>query len=249
MERLRLAEPSFRALSGRLRFTVRRHKFNKDSLSYASDRSEKHASSGGSYSGYEPTRTGAPRSSENAPSCMAGGLQPAVAAVLERLLQVGHVRQRHCVRPHPQPDTLNPTPSILHPQPCTLNPRPSTLNPTTSRPRHLAQPQRLIQTNCILRRRFPFIQQHTIGIQFSEVHAMDHSTVSPAWWAWAPPSQKLSEYRTASMPTRSRATCASRACTRGTLRTTPPPGPAPKADSNQSCFAQKVSINTTTNHK
>ena len=105
--------------------------------------------------------------------------------MLERLLQVGHVRERHCVRPHPQPYTLNPTPSILHPQPCTLNPRPSTLNPTTSRPRHLAQPQRLIQTNCILRRRFPFIQQHTIGIQFSEVHAMDHSTVSPVWWAWA----------------------------------------------------------------
>jgi len=26
-------DPSFRALSGRLKFTVRRHKFNKDSLS------------------------------------------------------------------------------------------------------------------------------------------------------------------------------------------------------------------------
>jgi len=28
--------PSFRALSGRLKFTVQRHKFNKDSLSSAS---------------------------------------------------------------------------------------------------------------------------------------------------------------------------------------------------------------------
>jgi len=27
-------DPSFRALSGRLEFTVRRHKFNKDSLRY-----------------------------------------------------------------------------------------------------------------------------------------------------------------------------------------------------------------------
>ena len=30
--------PSFRALSGRLKFTVRRHKFNKDSLSGAGQR-------------------------------------------------------------------------------------------------------------------------------------------------------------------------------------------------------------------
>ena len=31
----RTRDPSFRALSGRLKFTVRRHKFNKDSLSSA----------------------------------------------------------------------------------------------------------------------------------------------------------------------------------------------------------------------
>ena len=32
---LGLGDTSFRALSGRLKFTVRRHKFNKDSLSVA----------------------------------------------------------------------------------------------------------------------------------------------------------------------------------------------------------------------
>ena len=33
-------DPSFRALSGRLKFTVRRHKFNKDSFSPSSGRVE-----------------------------------------------------------------------------------------------------------------------------------------------------------------------------------------------------------------
>jgi len=40
LSRVGPVDPAFRALSGRLKFTVRRHKFNKDSLSRGSPDSE-----------------------------------------------------------------------------------------------------------------------------------------------------------------------------------------------------------------